>query len=563
MRRAAIISAYLAVTAAVTAGTWWAALDAALGAAAAKGRSDLSLAADRLALELQRSRDMAVLLARDPRVAALLDVAPAGSAEGRALLRAIADRGAATDIAVIRADGRIAASADGATGDVADARWFRRARRGALGLAPVPAGRSFVHASPIYGPDGRVQGVVAVRRGFSEIEAGWLGEVQAIYFTDAAGRILVSNRRELLDVPAPPRVAPAGWAPLSPLSRWDLRRPPSSPYLPTEALHLEMPLPILGLTGELLLDVRPARDLAFARAMAVGAALLVLGAALVVLWERRRTLARANAQLEARVAARTSDLSAANAALTREVAERREAEAALTRAQAELVEAGKLSALGRMSAGISHELNQPLMAIRSFAQNAEAFLARGQSDEAGANLDRINDLARRMGRIIRNLRDVARAAPDPAEPVDLQAVLDAALEMTEPRRAAVETRVQRPDGPVMAMGGEVRLGQVAVNLIANACDAMAGRGDAVLTVALADDPPRLVVSDTGPGIAEPDRLFEPFYTTKEVGEGLGLGLALSYGIVSGFGGALKAENGPDGAVFTVTLAQAEIVEDAA
>ncbi len=152
--------------------------------------------------------------------------------------------------------------------------------------------------------------------------------------------------------------------------------------------------------------------------------------------ERLRIEAAANARLEARVAERTQALSEANLDLLRENRERREAEAALKKAQDDLVQAGKLSALGQMSAGISHELNQPLMAIRSFSENASLFLQRGQAEQAGQNLTRISELSHRMARIIKNLRAFARNENEPTGKVDLGQVVSTAVELTEPRLKA-------------------------------------------------------------------------------------------------------------------------------
>ncbi|WGH78229.1 ATP-binding protein [Jannaschia ovalis] len=525
---------------------WWVTLGQALAQLEAKGRSDLSLAADRLMLELQRSRDLAVLLAADPRARAWLsgegDLDQAGAA-----LRGFADRAGASDILLLQRDGTVVAAATGRLAPVAGASWLDRAGQGALGFGPAPEGRAVTHAAPVFGPSGKVTGAVAVTRSLSGIESGWRGEPQAIYFTDAAGDVVVSNREELLG--GPPRQE------LTPIQGFDIRRVDAGRYVPDHALHLELPLPTLDLLAELLLDIAPAKQLAQARALAAGAGLLVLGALLAVLWERRRRLARDNAALEDRVARRTRDLQAANRQLTAEIGERREAEAALKRAQSELVQAGKLSALGQMSAGISHELNQPLMAIRSFAQNGATFLERGRTEAAADNLAKIGMLAHRAGRIIRNLRAFARAEPEPAVETDLSAVIEAALEITETRRreAGIETRLDLAPGPVRAMGGEVRLGQVLVNLISNAVDAMAERETRLLEIALEADPPRITVRDTGPGLDSPEHVFDPFYTTKEVGAGLGLGLSISYGIVSGFGGTIRGRNTGTGAEFTVTL----------
>ena len=541
MRRAALILAYLATVAAVAWGVHRAELHDALDAAAAGGRADLDLAVERLVLELQRSRDVAVLLADAARIRDRLDGGPTASAAR--LLRRTADRTRSADILLVDPDGAIRASATGRTGSIAGAPWFRRAMQGALGGGP-DVGRAYTHGAPVFGPDGRVAGAIVVVRDLGRIEADWRAEPHAFTFSTPYGRVVASSRTELLNGPPTQDLAPE--------LGHDLRRIEGGRYVPQDALHVARDVPVLGLVADLYADAAPARALAFARAGIVAAALLVLGAALLFLWERRRTLARANAMLEARVAARTE-------ALTAEIQERREAEAALTRTQADLVQATKLGALGRMSAGISHELNQPLMAIRSFAQNGATFLERGRAEAAADNLRRIDDLARRAGRIIANLRAFARAEPQPASPTDLRAVLDDALDVTAPRRAGLETVVRAPDAPVMAMGGEVRLGQVLANLIANAADAMDGQG--VLTLTLTDGPPTLTVADTGPGLADPDRVFDPFYTTKEVGAGLGLGLSLSYGIVEGFGGTLTARNGARGAVFEVVLRPADAASE--
>ena len=165
-----------------------------------------------------------------------------------------------------------------------------------------------------------------------------------------------------------------------------------------------------------------------------------------------------------------------------------------------------------------------------------------------------------MGRIIRNLRAFARQESEPARRVDLGQVIATALEMTEARlsKDGVAVALDLPEAPVMALAGEVRLAQVLVNLITNAADAMAGREERVLRLTLAARPrPTIRVADTGAGIAQPERIFDPYYTTKEAGaaEGMGLGLSISYGMVQSFGGAIRGANLPGGgAEFVVELA---------
>jgi two-component system C4-dicarboxylate transport sensor histidine kinase DctB len=317
---------------------------------------------------------------------------------------------------------------------------------------------------------------------------------------------------------------------------------------------------VIALQGEILVDVAPARRIAALQAAALAGLCLAFGTLLFLATERRRTLARANAVLETRVAARTEALEVTNSQLRREVRERQEAEAALKRAQEDLVQAGKLSALGQMSAGISHELNQPLMAIQQYAENGAAFLERENPDRAADNLGRIASMADRMARIIKNLRAFARNESEPMGRVDLVQVIDAAVELTAARLEADQVTLDwtAPTGgtPVLAWGGEVRLTQVFVNLINNAADAMLGQEDRAIAIVLRSGPRlRVEVRDIGPGIKEPEKMFEPFYSTKAVGsaEGLGLGLSISYGLVQSFGGHIRGSNTEHGAVFTVEL----------
>ncbi|TAH52948.1 MAG: sensor histidine kinase [Betaproteobacteria bacterium] len=330
------------------------------------------------------------------------------------------------------------------------------------------------------------------------------------------------------------------------------------------------PLPGTPWTLTVLSQLEQVDSLAQSRAAlaAIGAACLcMLG---IIVAERRRhlrhrlaareALQKAHDELERKVEERTVDLSAANQKLQDEIAERIRAERTLRAAQDELVQAGKLAVIGQLSTGIAHELNQPLAALRTLSTNAGRFLERGDAATARANLDRIAELADRMGRITGQLRNFARKSSGQSEPVRLCHAMDNALALLEARlrrSAAVVERHCPSDEPV-AMCDANRLEQVLVNLVGNALDAMAGQAQPRLELRweCADGVVRLHVRDHGPGLSEEarTRLFEPFFTTKPAGDGLGLGLAISAGIVRDLGGSLHGANHPDGgAVFTLEL----------
>ncbi|SFI02916.1 ATP-binding protein [Modicisalibacter xianhensis] len=271
-------------------------------------------------------------------------------------------------------------------------------------------------------------------------------------------------------------------------------------------------------------------------------------------------LARARDQLEHRVEERTRDLLDSNRRLSAEIDERRRAEAELRQAQDELIQAAKLAVLGQMAAGINHELNQPLAAIRAYAENARIFLERGRSEAASGNLGQIVELTSRMAEISAQLKQFSRKSGDSLTAVSAQASFGYALRLYRSRLvdAHVEVIQDWPGEDVWVHADLVRLEQVLVNLIGNALQAMAETPSPrlELTIVQADGWVRLGVRDNGPGIAEAHlgRVFEPFFTTKSTGKGLGLGLSISARIIDDLGGSLEATNASDGgALFSVTL----------
>jgi len=275
--------------------------------------------------------------------------------------------------------------------------------------------------------------------------------------------------------------------------------------------------------------------------------------------------------LERTVRERTTDLQATNNRLERAIAEHQRTERELREAQAELVQAGKLAALGQLAAGVGHELNQPLAAIRSYAHNGRKLIGLGRVEEAGANLGKIADLTARMANITNHLKRFARRPDARLGAVELEPVIQGALSLfgNRLREEVVAVELQLPDtaAPLRVRAEEVRLEQVLVNLLSNALDAVAGapvrriliRAEAVEKGEGEEgDAVRIEVRDSGPGIAaDPvEQIFDPFFTTKPVGTGLGLGLSISYNIVRDFGGVLSvAESGPGGTAFVLTLSR--------
>ncbi|MCR9115307.1 MAG: ATP-binding protein, partial [Rhodobacteraceae bacterium] len=253
----------------------------------------------------------------------------------------------------------------------------------------------------------------------------------------------------------------------------------------------------------------------------------------------------------------SAELRALNARLQREIAERQRVQENLAVAEQTLQQSSKLAVLGEMSAAVSHELNQPLAAMKTYLAGARLLLSRNRPEEAVSSFQRIDDLIERMGAITKQLKSYARQDGNEFQPVNMGDAINSALAMMEPQLRQRKVNITRtiPADPVLVMGDRVRIEQVMINLLRNAMDATQNVEDPQIEILLAaGETAVLTVRDNGHGIEDIENLFEPFYTTKQPGDGVGLGLAISSGIVNDLGGRLTARNAAaGGAVFEMQL----------
>lgn len=448
--------------------------------------------------------------------------------------------------------------------------YFREALAGRLGrffgLGTTSGKRGYYFAYPVREGEHNI-GALVVKVDLDHTETLWGNTPEQLLVTDTNGVVILTSRPDWRFHASRPldRVEQSAIAANQP---YPTQAPPALDLDPSAWIMQSRVLEETGwtvniLAPRILLD-RPVRS-----AVAVGAtALLVLLLLLGLLMQRRRHYlerialdTRAKAELEQRVTERTHDLELLNSRLKQEVLEREQAQQELVRAQDELVQAGKLSALGTMSASISHELNQPLAAIRSYAENASTLLDHQRSDDARANLGLIRELTERMASIIAHLRAFARRDRHAPERVALQPALDDALSLLAKRRRAMDVELIRdvPDATLWVQAGETRLRQVLGNLLANALDAMIEKAPPRrlwISVRCEGEQLELYLRDNGPGFSAESlaRAREPFFTTKTSAQGLGLGLAICESLMRALGGELLLGNHPEGgALITLRL----------
>ena len=525
-----------------------------------RNRAELRLAlySGNMLSELQRTSVVPLLLVDDP---AIRDALLKGSFTDTTLrlIKVQGEIGVAS-ILLLDGDGRAVGATDrNLLGSMhGDAPYFveaQRTRDTVFSATPREGGGYNFTYSRVVQADGRALGVIVVGVDLMKHERAWAGLQDAVLVTDTEGTVLLATEpvwrghpsEEALGKPDSPSAfsralkGAADWA----------QNPPDA-YLSGEAvLRTEARVPFRGWKMVTFTAYDSVRE----RVNGV-IALEIMGFAILAAltfymlsrraWSQSMSFRRESAELRL-----------LNARLSREIAEREKVQKNLEVAELTLAQSSKLAALGEMSAAVSHELNQPLAAMKTYLAGARLLLQRKRPDEALSSFQRIDDLIDRMGAITRQLKSYARKGGEAFEPVDLRSCLSSALSMMEPQLKLRVVRITRtlPRTPVMVMADRIRLEQVIINLLRNALDATKDVAQPQIDLLLtAGETAVLSVRDNGHGIAELDNVFEPFYTTKKPGEGVGLGLAISSGIVTDLGGRLTAHNGDGGgAVFEVHL----------
>ena len=524
-----------------------------------RNRAELRLAlfGANLVSELRRNSIVPQLLARDPELIGALNSADYSRSTQR--LISFVDEIGAASLMLLDKDGRTVAATDrNRLGEQhkSDA-YFVEAQRSNETVFSViqreASGFLFAYSRRVE-LQGQFLGVIIVEVDLQKFERTWAGFSDALLVMDSQGQIILATEpvwRGLTEPQAVARETPDSAIQRALMATTDWGSEVDG-YLQGEAvMRVSSRIPFRGWQVASYTTYSSVREkVNGVLALEIMGFAILLALAFYVL-SRKTMLRMALFQRE------SAELRALNARLQREIAERERMEKSLEVAGQTLAQSQKLAALGEMSAAVSHELTQPLAAMKTYLAGAMLLLRRNRPDEALSSFGRIDDLIGRMGAITRQLKSYASKGGDSFAPVNVGESLATSLSMMEPQLRLRKVRITRalPEKPVMVMADKVRLEQVMINLLRNALDATSSVEDAQIDILLsAGETATLTVRDNGYGIADLDALFEPFYTTKQPGDGVGLGLAISSGIVNDLGGRLTARNAVGGgAVFEVQL----------
>lgn len=529
--------------------------------------------------ELQKFRLLPVALAEYPDVAALLAAGATSAAVNDRLDRLAAKTNAAA-IYVIRPDGLTVAASNyrlptSFVGrNYAFRPYFRDAMRSgdaelfALGTV---SGRPGLYLARRVGDANRPLGVIVVKIEFDDLQRQWDGQAGITLVAESHGIVIVSGRSDW-QFQTLRELSPADRSEIAASRLFEgseLKTLPFDVSKPDVRLGADQYRAVerdVALKGSKLLILLPMeRAIASARAEArtviVSIMFVLLG---LLAWqfrqfERSASQLAVQRELEHKVAERTSELEMANRQLIVESSERANSEERYRRSREELAQANRLGTLGQVTAGVAHEINQPVAAIRAYAENAATFLARGKQEKATENLKQIVSLTERVATITAELRGFARRKTPAVAATSLAEAIDASLLLARHRLIGSKTAVKwdRKAAAIAVRADRVRLEQVFLNLIQNSLDALEGSGNGEIAIGIAGEGQSVIIDfiDNGPGLPEAlkPKVFTPFSTGKD--HGLGLGLAIVRDIVREFGGEIELVDG-DHAHFQLRLSRA-------
>jgi two-component system C4-dicarboxylate transport sensor histidine kinase DctB len=532
-----------------------------------RANSTLDVQADAILTQLDKYRYLPSVIAGNSEIAGFFDSPDEPIARARVLhqIERIAANSGSIEVALALPSGKIVLGTGNfvETGSVENTELRIAPGQGRLGRASISsrAGQRAYGFSSGVGFGDHYRGFVIVIAPIEGIERAWALSDKPLFATNFADQIVARNfqAEELEEKVRAASLEPSG-----------MRLITSSGGEQYQAFEK-----VITITGwklhvlERLNPVVEAKQVAGTISL-LGSALLgliiYLGALRLQQQLIRERLERANAlRLERKVAERTRELVQTNRLLEGEIAERRNAESALLQAQEGLIHAEKLAAIGKISATLAHEYNQPLAAIRTYSENAETYLQRGNSDKVQQNLTLISSLVDRLAGLSKTLLSFSRKSQPGLLGVTVSDAIEDALGVTQlkAQKEGVEIICNMQKLNMKVAADRLHLGQVFVNLINNGIDASRGASEKRIEIHLHKTTASQVlirVRDHGPGVSSSvrNRLFEPFFTTKEVGSGLGLGLSIVVNTLKDIGGKLTVSNARDGgAIFTVQLARIE------
>ncbi len=510
------------------------------------------------------------LLAENPDVRLLLENQGATPKVAARLNRTLeeANRIAATsDIYLIRPDGLTVAASNWEQTNTFIGRnfsfrpYFRQAIQGRMGryyaLGTTSGERGYYFASPVRISTGEIIGVMVVKINITLHESDWRQDSAHFIVADPEGVVFMSSNPEWR-LHSLQTLSPAVQAILKenhryadreiPLTRLRLDPVSDSQYAADGKHEYRVQRTDMESAGWQLYILNETASMTHTVVLTMLLTIFMLALTLLLLYmlwknqrQRREYEQQAREELEAKVEERTREL---------------------RRTQDDLIQAAKMAALGQLSAGINHELNNPLTAIRAYADNAVQFIDIGKPEVARNNLSEISGLTERMAAITRQLKTFSRKSSGQIETCDLHRALDSALGIIQPKLAQsrVQPEQRRADNTRYVQADLVWLEQILVNLLSNAVEAVQEQEEQRIWISLqtADGQVCVTVRDNGPGISEEamPHVFEAFFTTKNIGKGLGLGLSISYRLARDMHGNLSVRNAPEGgAMFTLSLQQ--------